>query len=178
MSDSRIIKVAFLGAPSTGKSSICKALAQKYGTVWMPEYGREYWIEHQQDRRLTPEQLVEIAEGHIEREDRLLVDAHRFLFVDTEAIITYHFALDYHGDAHPRLKELAIAAETRYERFFLCADDIPYEDTWERSGLQHRADFQRQIREDLVQRGLSFIALSGSLQERVRKASSILDETG
>ena len=138
MNRTEVRRVVFLGAPSTGKTSLCKALAAHYDTTWMPEYGREYWMQHQQDRRLSPEQLVEIAEGHIEREDRLLGATNRFLFVDTEAIITYHFALDYHGDAHPRLKELADASKDRYDAFFLCESDIPYDDTWERSGAQHR----------------------------------------
>ena len=83
MTTGPIIRVAFLGAPSTGKTSRCEALALQYGTVWMPEYGREYWIEHQKDRRLSAEQLVEIAEGHIEREDRLAKHANRILIVET-----------------------------------------------------------------------------------------------
>ncbi len=44
-------------------------LAPSLNTTWMPEYGREYWEKNQKDRRLTSEQLVEIAEGHIQRED-------------------------------------------------------------------------------------------------------------
>ncbi|WP_292760680.1 AAA family ATPase [Nostoc sp. NOS(2021)] len=32
-----------MGAPSTGKTTIASQLAKEYNTVWMPEYGREYW---------------------------------------------------------------------------------------------------------------------------------------
>ena len=176
MNDETIIRVVFLGAPSTGKTSLCKALAEKYKTVWMPEYGREYWIEHQRNRRLSPQQLVEIAEGHIEREDRLLPAANRFLFVDTEAIVTYHFALDYHGKALPRLEALADASGQRYDIFFICEPDIPYDDTWERSGAQHRARFQEQIRADLVRRGIRFVSLRGTLQERVAQVVAVLEK--
>ena len=42
-----------------------------------PEYGREYWDKNQKDRRLTPKQLVEIAEGHIQREDAKVLGANR-----------------------------------------------------------------------------------------------------
>ncbi|MCC5600764.1 ATP/GTP-binding protein [Nostoc favosum] len=38
-----ITNVVFLGAPSTGKTTIASQLAKEYNTVWMPEYGREYW---------------------------------------------------------------------------------------------------------------------------------------
>ena len=87
-----ITNVVFLGAPSTGKTTIAARLAQEYATVWMPEYGREYWEEHQVNRRLSPEQLGEIAERHLEREERLLHQANRYLFTDTNAITTYIFS--------------------------------------------------------------------------------------
>jgi len=42
-----VANIVFLGAPSTGKTTIAKELAKKYNTCWMPEYGREYWGQHQ-----------------------------------------------------------------------------------------------------------------------------------
>ncbi|HTG00374.1 MAG TPA: AAA family ATPase, partial [Nitrospirota bacterium] len=86
-----ITKIVFLGAPSTGKSTIAEKLATLYSTKWMPEFGREYWEKNHVDRRLTLEQLVEIALGHRDREELLVPDANRYLFIDTEAITTYMF---------------------------------------------------------------------------------------
>ena len=169
-----ITRVVFLGAPSTGKSTLAQELARRYRTVWMPEYGREYWLNHQQDRRLSQEQLVEIAEGHIEREEPLLLEANEFLFVDTDATTTYMFALDYYGEAHPRLEVLADQARDRYDLFFFCGDEIPYEDTWERSGAVYRKIFQRQTRADLERRKVQFIDLVGSVDERLETAERIL----
>jgi HTH-type transcriptional repressor of NAD biosynthesis genes len=83
-----IINVVFLGAPSTGKTTLAEALATHYQTVWMPEYGREYWETHQVDRRLSLPQLEEIATGHLERENELLGKANRYLFTDTNALTT------------------------------------------------------------------------------------------
>jgi nicotinamide riboside kinase len=57
----------------------------------MPEYGREYWDNNQVNRRLTTGQLVEIARGHIEREDQMLLKANRYLFTDTNALTTKEF---------------------------------------------------------------------------------------
>ena len=37
-----VIRVAITGPESTGKSSLCKALANHYNTLWVPEYAREY----------------------------------------------------------------------------------------------------------------------------------------
>ncbi len=170
-----VTRVVFLGAMSTGKTTICTELASRFGTVWMPEYGRDYWLEHHANRRLTPEQLVEIAEGHCAREDALIPGADRFLFVDTDATTTYMFSLYYHGFAHPRLVELADQCRTRYDLFFLCSDDIPYDDTWDRSGAAQRVTFQKQIRADLLRRKTPFITLRGCHEERINTVLRVLN---
>ena len=36
------MRVCLLGAESTGKTTLARALAERYGTVWNPEYGRPY----------------------------------------------------------------------------------------------------------------------------------------
>ena len=35
-------KIVVIGPESTGKSSLCKLLAEHYNTLWCPEYAREY----------------------------------------------------------------------------------------------------------------------------------------
>ncbi|EIC20339.1 AAA family ATPase [Thiorhodovibrio frisius] len=162
-----ITRVVFLGAPSTGKSTLAAALAARHHTCWMPEYGREYWEAHQRQRRLSPTQLVEIAEGHRQREDRLAEQANRFLFVDTDASTTRHFARYYHGRALPRLDQLVAECAQRYDLIFLCEDDIAYADTWDRSGPANRREMQAQVKTDLALRKLPYLALHGPLEQRM-----------
>lgn len=170
-----ICKVVFMGSISTGKSTITRALAEKYGTAFMDEYGAEYWREHSVNRRIRPGELEYIAEEHIRREEARIREANRFCFIDTNAITTYMFSLDYHGFATPRLTELAAACKDRYDRFFLCKDDIPYEDTPDRSGDVKRHAFQRQIEEDLARRGIQTIPLYGSLDARMARVATELE---
>jgi HTH-type transcriptional regulator, transcriptional repressor of NAD biosynthesis genes len=73
-----IANIVFLGAPSTGKTTLTERLAAVYQTTWMPEYGRKYGETHQVDRRLSLVQLVEIVEGHVEREDACRPQANQF----------------------------------------------------------------------------------------------------
>ena len=170
-----IVKVCFLGAPSTGKSTLAQKLAEFYKTEYMPEYGAEFWLENQVDRRITLEQFEEISPEHRRREDSLSLKSNRYLFCDTCALTTYAFAKDYHCKVGPVLTEHAREAEKRYDLFFLCDIDIPYDDTWDRSGDQKRKWFQDQIIADLKERKVPFFRLSGSLMERLEKVSGILE---
>ncbi|MEW5734106.1 MAG: AAA family ATPase [Thermodesulfobacteriota bacterium] len=169
-----ITKVCFQGAPSTGKTTLVRALAEQHDTRWMPEYGGEYWLAHHVDRRITLAQFEEIAPEHIRREDKLTLESRKYLFCDTNPITTYVYAKDYHGCAGPVLTRLAREAERRYDLFFLCGTDIPYADTWDRSGDQKRQWFQRQIEGDLLERRVPFFRLRGSLEERMDQVNAIL----
>jgi HTH-type transcriptional regulator, transcriptional repressor of NAD biosynthesis genes len=171
-----ITNVVFLGAPSTGKTTITRKLADEYSTVWMPEYGREYWENNQVNRRLSLEQLVEIAEGHLDRENELLCQANQYMFTDTNAITTFMFSLYYYQSAHNRLVELANLAQSRYDLVFLCDVDIPYDDTWDRSGDVNRKVFQKQIIGNLLARKIPFIVLRGDLETRISKVKKILNK--
>lgn len=171
-----ITNVVFLGAPSTGKTTIASKLADEYKTIWMPEYGREYWEKHQVDRKLSLEQLVTIAEEHLERENKLIYQANQYLFTDTNAITTFMFSMYYHQCVHTKLAELATLAQSRYDLVFLCDADIPYDDTWDRSGDVRRKTFQKQIIADLLARRIPFIILSGDLETRVRKVKKFLSK--
>lgn len=171
-----ITNVVFLGAPSTGKTTLASRLAQEYNTVWMPEYGREYWEKHQVNRRLSLEQLVEIASEHLNREEELLYQANRYLFTDTNAITTYMFSLYYHNTAEGQLAELANRAASRYDLVFVCDVDIPYDDTWDCSGDVNRRIFQKQIVNDLILRKIPFFLVQGELEARVQYVKSVLEK--
>ena len=93
---------------------------------------------------------------------------------DTNAITTYQYALDYHGKAPQLLTQLALENAQRYDLFFLCDTDIPYDDTWDRSGDQKRQVFQKQIIADLKERRIPYLTLSGSLEARMAVVESVL----
>lgn len=169
-----ITHVVFLGAPSTGKTTIAARMAQEYQTVWMPEYGREYWETHQVNRRLTLQQLVEIAEGHLEREETLLYNANHYLFTDTNALTTFIFSLAYHGEAAPHLALLAQQTAARYDLVFVCDTDIPYDNTWDRSGDADRQVMQKRLLSELKTRKIPFFMLRGNLETRVQTIKQVL----
>lgn len=171
-----ITNVVFLGAPSSGKTTIAQRMAEVYETQWMPEYGREYWEKFNVNRRLNLSQLVDIAEGHILGENYLLKKANKYLFTDTNALTTCIFSLYYHGKIHSNLNKITNEAINRYDLVFLCDIDIPYEDTADRSGEVNRMVFQRQIIADLTVRKIPYIVLSGDLKKREAKVIEVLQK--
>jgi len=125
---------------------------------------------------LTAKQLVEIAEEHIEREDKALLESNKFLFTDTNAITTYLFSLYYHGKADPKLKEMAENCVKRYDLIFVCGDDIAYDDTRDRSGDINRKSMQKQKIAYLCEHKIPFIVLRGNLKERIKEVEKILSK--
>jgi NadR type nicotinamide-nucleotide adenylyltransferase len=174
MPDGQVKRVVFLGAPSTGKTTIAELTAKHYNTKFVAEFGRDYWLEHQVDRLLTQEQLLFIAEEQIRLEDEAIKHANKFLIVDTNALTTWHFAIDYYSCALPELEALAYQSKERFDIVFLCNDDIPFEDTWERSGDVKRKEFQAFITEQLHEREITYTLLSGSVENRFKQVQSVL----
>lgn len=171
-----VTNVVFVGAPSTGKTTIAQTMAERFKTKWMPEYGREFWEQNHVNRRLTKQQLLTIAEKHIKQETELINQSNTYLFTDTNAVTTFMFGKQYHGSVHPQLEALALSAEKRYDLWFLCADDIPYEDTWDRSGELSRTHFQYQIESDLKVRKIPYIKLSGDPEQRMKRVKNVLSK--
>lgn len=166
-------RVVFLGAESTGKSTLTERMALEYGTAFVPEYGREVWESKNGELELLD--YVRIAKRHRELEDAAMRTANRYLFVDTNAITTMFLGYVYEGDGLPELTELARAAEHRYHHVFLCADDIPFvQDGW-RDDSVWRSRAQSLVRYDLAVRGVQYTVVSGSLEERVRQVRATLE---
>jgi len=171
-----ITKVVFLGGVSCGKSTITEAMAKEFNTKFMPEYGREYWDKHQENRKLTPNQLSEIASGHINREDEMIIDCNEYMFVDTNAITTYLFHRYYFEDKVVPFP-LWNAAEnslTRYDVVFLCDTDIPYDDTEDRSGDCQRDLLQKWTIQELIIRKIPYHVLTGSPDVRRWQVNHVL----
>ena len=166
-------KVVFLGAESTGKSTLAARMALEYGTAFVPEVGREVWERKHGDLELSD--YVEIANRHRALEETALLESQRFLFVDTNAITTMFLGYAYEGDGLPKLTRLARAAETRYRHVFLCDTDFAFvQDGW-RDNDFWRERAQGFIKYDLAVRGVASTLVSGDLETRVMRVKLALE---
>ena len=100
-------RVCVLGAESTGKSTLASTLAERFETLWNPEYGRPYTqIGRPADEPWASWEFTHIAHMHCWYEDFLAGLAHRVLFSDTDAFTTSVFHEVYLGAPATAFPEL------------------------------------------------------------------------
>ena len=160
-------RVAILGGESSGKTTLAAALARRFETAWVPEYGRELWMER--GGRLDSADLLRIAEEQVAREEAALLSSHRFLFCDTTPLTTRFYADVMFGAAEPRLEELSRRA---YDAVVLCAPDFAFVQDGTRQGEAFRARQHAWYREALA--GTAVIEAQGGLEDRVEAVGRAL----
>ncbi len=112
-----VIKVAILGAESTGKTTLCRDLATHFDSPWVPEYMRTYlqnkWNADQQT--CTWEDLLPIAQGQIALENAMALESAQleqtphYLFCDTSLFELMIYGNWYYGNCPKALTKAALA---------------------------------------------------------------------
>jgi HTH-type transcriptional repressor of NAD biosynthesis genes len=155
-------RVVFLGGESSGKSSLAEAMARKFQTEFVAEYGRELWDE--KSGTLEFEDLASIAREQIRREEYAIQRARQFVFCDTSPLTTLFYSLELFGKADP---ELLIAADRNYDRVVLCSPDFPFVQDGTRGDETFRLRQHEWYLRELSARGVPFFVLGGGFQERI-----------
>jgi HTH-type transcriptional regulator, transcriptional repressor of NAD biosynthesis genes len=169
-------RVCLLGAESTGKTTLARLLAQRYGMFFVPEYGREYSERHakQLGDVWTTEEFRHIAGIQAAREDEAAGRATGLLFCDTDVFTTARFHEAYLGQVDPELERRARAR--RYDLYLLCGLDAPFvQDGWRDDG-PHRVAMDRAYRRYVAETGSPWIELTGTVDERLARATVAIDE--
>ncbi len=189
--------VVFVGAESTGKSTLAQYLACRCNAGFVPEIGRLIWEEKQ--GQLVAADYVEISERHRAAEDAALAQtrghsghsgytaqggytthtAHSGqVFVDTNALTTLLLGLCFGQVTEPvppTLLRHADECRTRYLHHFVCADDIPYEEEpGVRENAAWRTHIQQLVLQDLERRGIAHTVLHGTLEARAERVLQVL----
>lgn len=172
----KVVKIAFYGPESTGKTTLAQQLAAEFHTLWVPEFARDYlqtkWNANQQI--CQPEDLLPIAIGQIQLENEALTEADQYLFCDTNLLVTKVYSQMYFGYCEPILANAA--QNHNYDLVFLTDVDIP----WEKDDLRDKpedrhatlATFEQALKEN----NKPYIKLSGNKQERLEKAIQIIKD--
>lgn len=171
-----LIRVAIIGAESTGKTTLAQALAQRFDTHYVPEYMREYcqklWDETKQICRW--QDLMPIALGQMQAENQLAQTANTFLFCDTCLWELVVYAYLYFGDCPPELEKAA--QHLHYDVVFLTDIDVPWVADDLRDKPQERDNILMLFQQFLQRHQIAFTLLSGSHDKRLQQAQAILRE--
>ena len=170
-------RVVLLGPESTGKTSLARGLATRYGVVWAREFAREYVERH--TGPLGYEDVDAIGKGQRRAEDVVIAEAvrsgHALVVLDTDLVSTVVYSRHYYGGC-PQWIDRALA--TRLGDLYLLAGiDVP----WEPDGAQRdrghaRSQLQQPFRDELVARHVDFIELGGGHECRLRAARRAVDD--
>ncbi|MBS7229994.1 DUF4301 family protein [Flavobacterium psychroterrae] len=170
-----IIKIALFGPESTGKTTLAKQLAEYYETEWVPEFARDYlqqkWEENQ--HICVEDDMLPIAYGQVALENIKLASAKKYLFSDTNLMVTKVFSEVYYGFCDPFLNEAAL--EHEYDLFFLTDIDVPWEKDDIRDTSEGRETVFSVFKQTLIDAKKPFITLSGDKESRLEKAIAIID---
>jgi NadR type nicotinamide-nucleotide adenylyltransferase len=165
------LRVAIVGAESTGKTTLAGELARRFETTWVPEFGRDY-CEGRDVLALTLDDFDRIGRGQLAAEDAAARVANRLLICDTELLTTCTWS-DMIAGARPEwLAEHA--PRQRYAHVLLLSDDVPWIDDGTRVLAGRRREHTERLRRELTAAGLSFDELRGSYDERIAQADAIV----
>lgn len=166
-------RIAILGTEASGKSTLAAALARYYGTVWVPEYLREFV--DTEGRVPVETDQIHIARTQLKREADAARRAQRFLFCDTTPLMTAVYSIHYFGGIDAQLAVLAGTHAQDYDLTLVAAPDMP----WEPDGLMRDNDEVRQtinriLLDELAARGIPYVPAGGSVEQRVATAADAL----
>jgi NadR type nicotinamide-nucleotide adenylyltransferase len=166
-----VLRVAILGAESSGKSTLAASLAEALNTLWVPEYLREF-VETT-GRVPREEDQFGIARTQREREDAAASGAHGVLLCDTTPLMTALYSRWYWGRVDAGLA--ALDARHDYALTLVTAPDGPWvADGLQRESPQVRQRVHEQLLQVLHQRAITYALVSGSLEQRLLQALALI----
>jgi len=170
-------RVCVVGAESTGTTTMARALAEHYRTVWVPEYGRTYStgkLLSETANDWHTREFVHIAETQNRMEDALAKQANKILICDTDSFATSLWHERYMAHASPEVDRLF--QDRNYDLYFLTADDIPFVQDGTRDGEHIRHWMHKKFIEKLKKHNRPFIILTGCHEKRLNVAIAACDE--
>jgi HTH-type transcriptional regulator, transcriptional repressor of NAD biosynthesis genes len=172
-------RIALVGAESTGKTTLVEALARHYGTIWVPEFGREY-----SERKLaehgmcewSSEEFVTIAQTQCLWEDEAARHCSGLLICDTDAFATSIWHERYMGFRSPEVE--AVAARHRRPDLYLLSAvaEAPFVQDGTRDGEDVRDWMHQRFIEALTADQRPYVLLTGTLETRLPQAMRAIDD--
>lgn len=159
-------RIAITGPESSGKTTLARALAAHFGLPWVPEFAREYLADLR--RPYDEEDLLCIAEGQLEAEQRVAAERPSMLVCDTDLLVIRIWSQEKFGRVDSRLEELVDGTE--YHHTLLCRPDLPWEPDPLRENPHDRDRLFGIYEQELNALGRTYAVIQGERTERLHRA--------
>ena len=178
-----VTKIAILGAESTGKTTLCRDLAARFGSLWVPEYMRTYLQAKWDNEQLTCtwDDLLPIAQGQIALENKLAIqlsevaDNNHYLFCDTSLFELMAYSNWYYDDCPAALTHAALSHH--YDLILLTEVDTPWVADDLRDSPHQRDEISDYFASQLTHHNKPFHRIGGDRDERVQQVANWLSQT-
>jgi NadR type nicotinamide-nucleotide adenylyltransferase len=167
-------KVVVIGPESTGKSTLCAALAEKLNTVWVREYAREYLEALRRPYNETD--LLVMARGQIAGEEQAARLSGPLLICDTDLHVIRVWSEHRYNTAQVEL--LKQIATSEYHLYLLTDIDLVWQDDPLREHPEEhkRSYFYKQYHDTVVNSGIPWINVSGDHEHRLNTSLLAIKE--
>lgn len=193
-------KIVILGPESTGKSTLCKQMAEHYNTLWCPEYAREYLLKH--GMNYSFDDLLTIAKEQIALEEKYTEEVgkivrpedggvisndkssspapadlltSRLLFVDTDMYVMKVWCEFVFDNCHRFILDQIV--ERKYDLYLLCNVDLPWvkDELREYPDLDSRQRLYYIYKDIMINQPVPWVDIRGGYEERLQKAIIAVD---
>lgn len=179
-------KVLLMGGESTGKSTLTINLANRFGTNYIDEAGRDISERSGTDLMMISADFTEILLQHKLNEIKAIEYSNKILFEDTDTLVTQFYMSFLNDPEIEKNKALsdAIDAINSYDLILFLEPDVPFVQDGDRSEVirDDRVKYSNKIKELIISHGKHVVTISGSYQERyeaaVREVNKILTLAG
>lgn len=157
--ENKLIRIVVTGPESTGKTELARALSEKTGAVWIPEYARTY-VENL-DRPYEYEDVIQIARYQIAQEKKYESEmVTGGLIFDTWLIITKVWLDLVFGRCPEWIPEHIRAS--KIDLFLVCNTDLPWiADPVRENGGEKRNELFQIYCDEIRSYGFKYEVVSG-----------------
>ncbi len=166
-----MLKIAIVGPESSGKTTLCQALAAHFAAPWVPEFAREYL--EARGGRYAQAELLSIAEGQCAGEDLAMRLGAPLVICDTDMITIRIWSEEKFGGCDARL--IALTENRHYDHWLLCRPDFPWEPDPLRENPHDRDRLFVVYEKMLNELGKPYTIIEGDRAQRMRQAKAIID---
>jgi NadR type nicotinamide-nucleotide adenylyltransferase len=178
---SQIKKIVVLGPESTGKSTLCKQLANHYQAIDCEEYARTYL--HENGIKYNYEDLLTIAKGQIVLEEAAINKAknefqkndQNKIIIDTDMYVMKVWSEFVFNNCHPFILEQI--NKRKYDFYLLCNVDLPWapDEMREYPDEKPRQELFSIYKDLLINQNTPWGIVSGIDQNRLNHAIQLID---